>query len=210
MNFDKLIQHLSTAFEQPLPGPNAQMTMAPLPVNADRFQIKERPNARKGGVLILFYPEAQNTMMPLILRPKYDGTHGGQVSFPGGKCEEIDISAIDTALRESEEEIGIDRREVTLLGKLSKLYIPPSNFSVEPIVGYTTKRPNFIIDPYEVDQLLEFPVAKFIDPGYIKRKNITPKTGVTLNTPYFHIDNHVIWGATAMMIGELVEIIKRG
>ncbi|MFC2186233.1 NUDIX hydrolase [Peijinzhouia sedimentorum] len=210
MNFDQLIQQLSSAFEHPLPGPSAQMTMAPIPVDSDRFQVKERPNARKGGVLILFYPDEKKTMMPLILRPEYDGTHGGQVSFPGGKCEEIDNSVIDTALRESEEEIGIDRKDVTLLGKLSKLYIPPSNFSVEPIVGFTTKRPNFNIDPYEVERLLELPISKFIDPTYIKRKNLTPRNGVILDTPYFHINDYVIWGATAMMLGELIEIIKRG
>jgi 8-oxo-dGTP pyrophosphatase MutT (NUDIX family) len=210
MNFDKLIQHLISAFDEPLPGAAAQMTMAPIPVDADRFQVLERPNARKGGVLILFYPNEQNTMMPLILRPQYDGTHGGQVSFPGGKCEENDNTVIDTALRESEEEIGIDRKDVTLLGKLSKLYIPPSNFSVEPIVGYTTKRPNFNIDPYEVERLLELPISKFIDPTYVKRKNLTPRNGVILDTPYFDIDNYVIWGATAMMLGELIEIIKRG
>lgn len=97
-----------------------------------------------------------------------------------------------------------------MLGKLSKLYIPPSNFSVEPIVGYTTKRPNFNIDPYEVERLLELPISKFIDPTYIKRKNLTPRNGVTLDTPYFHIDEYVIWGATAKMLGELIEIIKRG
>lgn len=210
MNFDQLIQQLSSAFEQPLPGPSAQMTMAPIPVDADRFQVKERPNARKGGVLILFYPDLQNTMMPLILRPEYDGTHGGQVSFPGGKCEEIDNSVIDTALRESEEEIGIDRKDVTLLGRLSKLYIPPSNFSVEPIVAYTTKRPNFTLDPREVERLIEIPVSKFIDPAYLKRKQLRPRNGAILDTPYFHIDEYVIWGATAMMLGELIEIIKRG
>jgi len=210
MKFDKLIPHLISAFEQPLPGPTAQMTMAPVPVDSDRFQLLERPNARKGGVLILFYPNDHNTLMPLILRPEYDGTHGGQVSFPGGKCEEIDDTVIDTALRESEEEIGIDRRDVTLIGKLSKLYIPPSNFSVEPIVAYTTKRPDFILDPFEVERLLELPVSKFIDPSYIKRKQLKPRNGVILDTPYFHIDEYVIWGATAMMLGELIEMIKRG
>jgi 8-oxo-dGTP pyrophosphatase MutT (NUDIX family) len=208
MRLKELIHQLEKRMKEPLPGPAAQMLMAPQPLQSDRFQIIARPNARIGSVLVLFYPDNQRALIPLILRPKYDGAHGGQVSFPGGKFEEGDTSIIQTALREASEEVGILPEHVNVIGTLSKLYIPPSNFSVTPVVAFTERQPQFKINYREVAKLLNIPFSVFLDESLRKEKQISSK-GLSMRTPYFHIEDYVIWGATAMMISELIELVKR-
>ena len=205
--FEEFISNLEKGLQGPLPGIKAQLMMA----SSSRLrwiqQWMDTSGAKESSVLILLYPEGDNVKTVLILRPDNSGVHSGQVSFPGGRRELTDKNLFDTALREAYEEIGLERTEVKILGHLTNLYIPPSNFNVFPVVGYTPEKPSFRIDKTEVDHIIEIAIADLLDDRYRKVKDI--KAGIfTIHAPCFEIDGVTIWGATAMIISELLEIIK--
>lgn len=206
MKFDIVLKHLSDALKQPLPGKVGQLSMAPLPVDEERFAMMEPPNARKGAVLLLLYPGAEGCMVPFIKRSIYEGIHAGQISLPGGKWESSDASLEYTAQRETEEEIGVQIESIKILGRLSRLYIPPSNYLVEPFVGYVESKPEFSPDPREVDRVVTCSFAHLIHRSTRKRKDIIVRKDHHLSAPYFDIDNEVVWGATAMILGELLHL----
>lgn len=207
MQWETLTGLLGQRLKGPLPGPQAQMRMSPRPVNMDRFQLKPRPDARKGGVLVLFYPSNNEAYLPLIVRQEYEGVHSGQVGFPGGKQDENDTDLVHTALREAEEEIGIDSKELQVVGQLSPLYIPPSNFTVQPVVAVTHVTPRFFADAREVAKVLTIPFADFLDEKK-RKEEFWERKGMAMITPFFHIQDQVIWGATAMMMSELIYLLK--
>lgn len=157
-------------------------------------------------MLILFYPYQGSIHLPLILRPQYDGVHAGQMAFPGGRMERNDESLIRTALREAQEEIGIRLTDVNVLGKLTELFIPPSNFFVLPVIGAIPYRPDFYPDPREVEQVIEVPLDTLLDDTIVGDTQIDVR-GITIDAPFYQIQNHRVWGATAMMIAELLTII---
>ncbi|MFT4734693.1 MAG: 8-oxo-dGTP pyrophosphatase MutT (NUDIX family) [Roseivirga sp.] len=191
----------------PLPGRDAQALMAPRPIEESRFKENPKYPAKPSGVMILLYPKNGELYLPLMKRPSYDGAHSGQVSFPGGKVEETDKDLIETALRETEEEIGVDRNEISVIGQLTDLYIIASNFKVSPSLGLLSYTPAFKPDSYEVESVLEVPIKQLWD---------TARQGVQemkfgkhiIQSPFFEIEGHLVWGATAMMLSELMEIIK--
>lgn len=158
--------------------------------------------ARQSAVLLLLYPHLQQMHTSLIIRPEYEGVHGGQVALPGGAMEVEDVDLMATALRETEEEIGLPASQVEVIGALSEIYIPPSNFLVQPFVGLTPHRPNFIPDPREVAGLLEVPVAKLLEEGAIRKRSVTLRNGVRAKVDCFELGGRVVWGATAMMLAE--------
>lgn len=189
-----------------LPGPAAQRTMAP-PM---RGEYADPPaSARRASVLALIYPFEERLYLLYIQRtsPKRD-RHAGQISFPGGSVDPGDQDAAHTALRELEEEVGVHQNDVKILGSLSPLYIPVSNFLVDPFVGWLDKRPEFVLQESEVARVLELPFADFFTPD---ARRIGPRklvNGIILpDTPYWAIGPEQIWGATAMMTGELVALI---
>lgn len=200
------IEALESRLAQSLPGHVAHRQMSPVPRTGSEPGYVPPIPPRRGGVLVLFYPHNDALYLPLILRPTYDGTHSGQVAFPGGGEEEADADIAATALREAYEEVGIPPAEVQILGQLSKLYIAPSNFEVYPTVGWMAQRPNFRIDPYEVAQLLEVPLADFQNPAnrYEEMWNLR---GRQVRVPFFKIQGQTVWGATAMMLSELLAVI---
>ncbi|PRY84661.1 NUDIX hydrolase [Mongoliibacter ruber] len=203
MEFGKVISRLEKVLEKPLPGRKGQITMAPVPVDEERFARQIRKDYRKGAVLMLFYPDASGEcFVPFIKRPKYPGVHSGQIAFPGGKMEESDEDLAMTALRESEEEIGIDASKVILLGSMSELYIPPSNFMVSPFLGYVNEKPKFIPEPSEVDRIINCAFQTILDKKIRKSGTIKGSGGFNMKAPYFDIDSEMVWGATAMMLGE--------
>jgi 8-oxo-dGTP pyrophosphatase MutT (NUDIX family) len=204
--YEPFLHQLRIDLHSPLPGRAAQLRMAPLPRPDSESSLDQvRPDARRGGVLILLYPHLDQIYLPLILRPTYDGVHSGQVGFPGGRYEEGDADLTATALREADEEIGVAADQLTVLGQLSSLYIFPSNFLVYPTVAWTPQRPAFHIDPYEVAQLLEVALLDLLNPTN-RRQEEWQLRGRVANVPFFFIQDQKIWGATAMMLSELLAI----
>lgn len=205
VSFETLIERLKNRLEEDLPGQKAQMKMAPV----HRFDFPEHPEqAKLSSVLILLYPYKDSVFTSLIKRASYNGHHSGQISFPGGKFETNDETLIYTALREANEEVGITFDEVRILGTISSLYIPVSNIMVLPVIGYANERPEFSIDPIEVDHLLEVDINDLLKPEIIKSGFI--KTHRTeIKAPYFDIEDNVVWGATAMIISEFIEVLEK-
>jgi 8-oxo-dGTP pyrophosphatase MutT (NUDIX family) len=208
MEFDKLLELLHNGILKELPGKEAHLTMSPQPVDLRRFDPKIPLNHRKSGVLLLFYPDQGNAFFPMIKRPEYKGVHSGQIALPGGKMEPEDVDVIFTALREAEEEVGVDPGKVQVLGRMSDLFIPTSNFLVSPVLGIVKEKPKFIPDRKEVERILETELRQLFDPSIKKRKTLEFSNSFKLDTPYFEIEQEMVWGATAMILGELIQLLK--
>jgi 8-oxo-dGTP pyrophosphatase MutT (NUDIX family) len=205
ISFQNFITALQHDLQQPLPGRAAQYNMAPQPRPGAELDDTSHPTARRSSVLILFYPYADTVYFPLILRPTYPGVHSGQIGLPGGGFEAGDHDLIHTALREANEEVGVDARQVNVLGQLTNLYIRPSNNLVLPVVGWTAERPDFIPDPREVALLIEASLLEFLDPANL-RTEVWEFAARTANVPFFGVQNQTVWGATAMILGELLAL----
>ncbi|MFT7071393.1 NUDIX hydrolase [Patiriisocius sp. Uisw_017] len=193
-----------------LPGEVSHHKMAPVERLKELTDSARNKNtARRAAVMALFYPDANNeTNLLLILRKTYKGVHSGQVGFPGGKAEPEDATIQETALRETEEEVGVLQNEIQVLKKLTEIYIPPSNFFVQPFIGVSTKTQNFIKQDEEVEALIEVPLHHFMDDSVLTTKTITTSYATDIEVPAFILNNHVVWGATAMMLSEVRELIK--
>ena len=202
--FEKIKDRL----KQTLPGPAAQVKMASTLRNTLHLPAHPNEYTRRSAVLILFYPVENIIHIPLMVRPVYKGVHSGQVSLPGGRWEESDPTLTETALREAQEEIGIIPQQVEILGALSELYVPASNFLVLPVVGATSQRPDFKPDPYEVERLLEVPLDELQDVTRIGSKEIIVRDSITIQAPYYDLQGQIVWGATAMIISELNTVLE--
>lgn len=204
----EFIQKIGDQLQHPLPGQEAQYRMA----TAFRYNRGPvPPTAVQAGVLVLFYPKDADWHIVLIERTsRYENDqHKGQISFPGGRYEDTDPSLEYTAVREAEEEIGIDPAEITVLGKLTELYIPVSNFLVHPYVAYAEERPDFIPQPSEVEAILEVPFEHFYQKKNLRKMDMTVRGNLLLReVPYFDIRGKVLWGATAMMMSELLALVS--
>lgn len=207
---DELTARLSERMASPLPGLQAQLRMASkLRLKAAQTYDPDTSNAKIGAVLIALYPDEMGIVRTVLMkRPDYDGTHSGQVSFPGGKMEEADATVIETALREAEEEVNIKPNEVKVIGQLTNLYIPPSNFLVHPVLGILERPPLLMPDKHEVQSIHLPELGYLLRDDIIEEKDIILSSGFKMRTPYFEVDGHTVWGATAMMIAELKEIMK--
>jgi 8-oxo-dGTP pyrophosphatase MutT (NUDIX family) len=203
----QFFQQLENRLQQPLPGEAAHNLMASTVRTNVKFKMKPNDETRQSAVLILFYPDEGALKLPLILRPVYNGVHSGQVALPGGRKEESDKDFIETALRESHEEIGIAPEEVKILGSLSDLFVFASNHLVRPVVGYYAQKPTFNVDPREVDQLIEVPLGMLLDKSIRGITNMVVSGNIEIAAPYFGISGYTVWGATAMILSELVTII---
>jgi len=196
---------LKNALQLPLPGLTAQNKMAPSSrQTADVSNLNLPPI--QSSVLILLHHSKEGITIPFIQRPLYDGPHSGQISLPGGKQENIDKNNWETALRETREELGIETGDIEFLGELTQLYIPHSNFYVSPQVGYIHKKLKFNPCPFEVSEIIEASAYDLLTQNY-KTKNINNR-GVNIEAPYYEIKDKHIWGATAMVISELIEIFN--
>jgi 8-oxo-dGTP pyrophosphatase MutT (NUDIX family) len=203
-----LFSSLKKRLDQALPGVAAQEKMASSIRSA--LQLKAHPDelTRKSAVLILFYPYGGQIYFPMIVRPVYTGVHSGQVAFPGGRMEETDPDLAYTALREANEEIGIQAAGVEVLGRLSPLFIPASNYMVYPVVGATGVRPDFILDPKEVAQLVEVPLYELQDITKIGSKEITIRDNICIQAPFYDLQGQTVWGASAMILSELLAVLE--
>lgn len=205
-SINDIIEELGKRLLKPLPGWEAQSLMA-TQVHKNARAIP-RPNARVAGVLMLLFPMNQHLHLPLILRPNYQGVHSGQMALPGGKVELCDQDIIETALRETEEEIGVKIERQQVLGRLSDLYIPPSNISVTPVVAYYEKEPTYILDPIEVADIVNISISELKDPQNQLITQVAVIGGGMMKVPAFRIQGRIVWGATAMMLSELLGILN--
>lgn len=206
--FSLFIEELRNKLQLDLPGEEAQYKMAH--VRRERFSqhLTDIENYRASAVLVLLYPNHNNeTVILLIERPEYDGYHSGQIAFPGGKAEPDDTDLSHTALREFFEETGSSHHP-NLIGKLTPVYIPVSKFMVQPYIAFLESKPDFSPDTKEVQQLIELRVDDLLNPITIKETEVSASSGVKFRTPYFDVNGKVLWGATAMMLSELKQILE--
>ena len=200
MDFDETISILNHYSKKKLKGKIAHEEIAPFRANYTNLN----PSSPKiAAVLVLLYPVINKSHFVLIERTKYKGQHSGQISFPGGKKEKKDKDIVETALREAWEETNIKKDEITIIGELSKLYIPPSNFEVTPILAFSKHQPDFIPNKREVVDVIEVKIEDLMKPQTIKKMKIKFKNGKVLNTPCFDFHSKTVWGATAMILNEL-------
>lgn len=206
MHYAGFLDLISKQEQIELPGLEAQKLMIPKQrLRLDRAKI-ERKQPKQAGVLALFYP-GEDELMRLLLteRPSYGGTHSAQISFPGGKFEHSDKNLEETALRETEEEVGLMRTQVKVVRKLTQTYIPPSNFMVSPFLGYTSFTPRFETSE-EVESLIEVSFKDLMNPENLGVKSLKTSYMDKVDVPCFLFGEHVVWGATAMMLSEVREL----
>jgi 8-oxo-dGTP pyrophosphatase MutT (NUDIX family) len=193
-----------------LPGRTSHLKMAPehraeelLSVNTETY------NPKLSAVLVILFHENGKLRIVFIRRSEYVGIHSGQIAFPGGRYEESDDDLRVTAFREVEEEIGVPAESLQLLGHLSDLYVPPSNFLVRAYVAYTPQKPEYKLDEREVQEVLEVDFDHFLNPEIIRWKDFPAHNSVRqTRAPYFDVDGTIIWGATAMMLTELLDLLQ--
>lgn len=202
------VEIVRQAMKCPLPGRAAQARMAPRPRPGWEREGPHAANCRLAGVLLLLYPKpaaVEGLFLVLTRRPDYGGTHGGQISLPGGGREGAESLEV-TALREAYEEIGV-RQGITIIGQLTPLYIPPSNYRIYPFVAYQAVPPVFRCDPREVEEILELPVCWLFD---VQRRRCEtrwqPGRG-RFRVPFFEFDGQQVWGATAMVLAEFAAVL---
>ena len=202
--FYSLIPKLKTA---KLGGVSAQFLLAPAYRKAyDLVKIKAA-NPTKAAVLIVVFPNAQEeTCFVLTQRASYNGHHSQQISFPGGKQEKEDRSLFMTALRETKEEIGIKISPNSLIKTLTEVYIPPSNFLVTPHVVVLDKAPKFTPN-YEVEKVLTPTLSQLLDDATVQVAQVQTTAKKNLSAPSFLFEDKAVWGATAMMLSELKELV---
>lgn len=204
-SFTKIVKNIKDNLSKELPGVSAQLNMAPTLLNGEDFPLTPSQNAKQSAVLIVLFPQNGCTYTVFIKRPAYNGVHSGQVSFPGGKFEKEDIDLMATALRETHEEVGIRPQEVEVIGKLTPLFISVSNMLVHPYVAIMPQPPTIKIDNHEVEYT--------IHPSLNDLKNVNNQFSKTILTPgrnivapYIAVEGEMIWGATAMIVAELIEL----
>ncbi|WP_034043862.1 NUDIX hydrolase [Wocania ichthyoenteri] len=211
MNFEDFLTAISKIEKIPLPAEASQFKMVP-PFRQEllRRQKKAIKNAKKAGVLALFYPNRNDkTTLVLILRKTYNGVHSAQVGFPGGKLEDDDKSLQDAAVRETFEEIGVSIHDIKIVKQLSQVYIPPSNFYVQPFIGFSQNTPIFMKQEDEVEAIIEVELQHFLDDNQVITKTVSTSYSVDVEVPAFKLNGHVVWGATAMMLSEIKDLLKQ-
>ncbi|WP_437372388.1 NUDIX hydrolase [Maribacter litoralis] len=211
MNFKFFEQRISKIKDLPLPGEASQYKMAPESRLDELQRINvAKKNPRKAGVMALFYPtRGMGTNLLLILRKTYKGVHSNQVAFPGGKAELTDDGLLTTALRETYEEVGVAPKDITVVKELSEIFIPPSNFIVQPFIGLYRNPKPFVKQDSEVELILEVPVSDFLDDALVVSKKMTTSYAVDIEVPAFELNGYIVWGATAMMLNEIKELLKQ-
>ena len=211
MRFEEFLKSVSKIKNIPLPAEASHFKMVP-PFRQELLKKQKEAikKAKHAGVLSLFYPdEDMETKFVLILRKTYKGVHSAQVAFPGGKLEAQDASLRDTALRETFEEVGVPIETVHIVRSISQVYIPPSNFCVQPFIGFTQTRPEFIKQDDEVEALIEIDLEHFLDEQSLISKKVKTSYSIEVEVPAFKLNDYVVWGATAMMLSEIKDLLKQ-
>lgn len=202
--FDSFIGKIKYQLTQELPGKEAQLLMLP----SFRAMKKANKPPIKSSVLILLYPFKNDIYTVLIKRAEYDGFHSSQISFPGGKYENSDKDLSKTALRETYEEIGVSPNSINIIGQISSIYIPVSNFTAKPYIGYIKEKPDFKTDNFEVNRVINVKISELQD-NKNKQLGIFKVGNKQIQAPCYNANGNKIWGATAMVLSEFLKIVKQ-
>lgn len=211
MDFNIFLKSISKIKNLELPGEASQIKMSP----PYRLELMERnrtlmKSAKQAAVLALFYPDRNDeTHLILILRKTYKGVHSAQVGFPGGKVEEQDDDLQMTALRETQEEVGVPEHQVQVIKHMTPMYIPPSNFTVHPFFGVSDSTPDFIKQDEEVEGLIEVSLPHFLEESSVISTSVKTSYKIDVEVPAFKLNGHIVWGATAMMLSEVKDLLKK-
>ena len=203
-----IIDFLTTRLQSELPFHNIKNE------NIDKdlkdFIVQQQNNTdshRICAVMLAMFEHEGEIYIPCILRPQKSRVHAGQVALPGGGREEIDKNLDETAIRETWEEIGVNISQSRIIGDLSDIYVPPSNSLITPKIAFLDKKPNYKLDPNEVDKIIEVPLSRLLGVKNHVSKTVV-KNGQTIHMPAIEIEGHLIWGATARILREFTLLIK--
>ena len=208
MKFNHFKNKIPIYINKTVGGLDAQFKLAPelrLKYNTDKIKAS---NPRLAAVLVLFYPNENNeTTFLLTERASYKGAHSAQISFPGGKVDTSDINMQATALREAAEEVGLHIKPIEVFKEITPVYIPPSNFLATPFLAFVSEKPKFSIN-YEVENTIEVLLEDLLNEGSLSKVNLTTSYMTNVDVPCFKLNGYVVWGATAMMLSEIKELLK--
>lgn len=210
MEFGYFLDSISKIKNIPLPAETSQFKMSP-PFRTELVERykKKMAYAKRAGVMALCYPDLdQRTRIILILRKTYKGVHSAQIGFPGGKIEPGDSDLQMTALRETYEEVGVNMEQIEVLKQLTEVYIPPSNFYVQPFFGISKTTPSFVKQDDEVEDIVEVLLDHLLDDELVTSRYVPTSYNVEVEVPAFQLNGHVVWGATAMMLSEIKDLLK--
>ena len=211
MKFNAFLDSISKIENIELPAQDSQFKMAP-PFRHELINSysKQMKTAKRAGVLAMFYPDIDlQTKLILIHRKTYKGVHSAQIGFPGGKIELEDSSLQETAIRETYEEIGVEKHKIKVLKQLTEVYIPPSNYFVQPFFGICESTPQFLKQDDEVEDILEVALHHFLDDKKIVNSIVDTSYNKKIEVPAFKLNGHIVWGATAMMLSEIKDLLKQ-
>ncbi|WP_316635485.1 CoA pyrophosphatase [uncultured Flavobacterium sp.] len=209
MDFQDFLHYVPNLIPVELPAVSAHLKMAPKErIEALKNLDFKAENPRIAAVMMLFYPKNGKTHLVLIVRNAYNGVHSSQIAFPGGKYEATDADFEETALRETHEEVGVMPSKIEVIKHFSPMYIPPSNFLVHPFLGISKEELSFYPDVREVAGIIELPLSVFLDDEIIIEATLSTSYANNISVPAFNIQNHIVWGATAMILSELRDVLK--
>ena len=163
---------------------------------------------REAAVLLLFYPHEHDLLFPLTVRSRSLPQHSGEVSLPGGAVDPEDDGPVATALRETHEELGIAPEGIEIWGSLSMVYIPASNFRLTPIIGFLPTAPRIVPNPHEIAEVFSASLHHLLDPDTVVVEEWL-RYGIRMHVPFFALQGHKVWGATAILLSELVARLRR-
>lgn len=208
MSLHPFYQFLTRQSEQDLPGREAQLKMSPVPLDPDFVLPRDTSEtAHPSGVLIPLFPDEQEQLRVILTLRTKSIRHAGQISFPGGRQEDGDESLKQTALRETKEEIGVDKSLITLSGPISPLYLHRTDNQITPFVGFLQSRPELTPNPVEVEEIITVPISDLLSDTYRKREK-WELPYATFEVPFWNFHNIPLWGATAMILSELLELYR--
>lgn len=162
---------------------------------------------RRAGVLLMFYPKRGAPHVLFTKRSKEVAEHKGEISFPGGAYDPEDETILQTALRESREELGLNVNELEILGELDDVYVPPTRFLITPFIAFAREPPKPRPSASEISEVIEIPVSELLDPS-ILREELRGAGGMKRYLQFYNYEDHVIWGATARILKQFLDLVS--